>query len=55
MKVGNLAKNRIHVEHVGSSWLLYVDQKSVIRTPDRHWLRRFAVTLRKTLAGDSIA
>jgi len=52
MKLGNLAKRRVRLASVGRNWLLFVDQKSVIRTPDRHWLRRFAVEVRKSLAGD---
>jgi len=54
MKRGNFTKSRVRLEPAGSTRLLLVDQKSIISTPDRHWLRRFAVALRKTLDGDSI-
>ena len=52
MKLGDATKNRIRLESLGTRWLLLVDEKSVISTADRHWLRRFAVKLRRTLAGE---
>lgn len=52
MKIGTTAKERIRLKPVGHSWILIVDQKPLISTPDRHWLRRFAVQVRQSLAGE---
>jgi len=52
MKLEDSAKSRVRLKSTGHRWLLLVDNKSVISTTDRHWLRRFAVKLRRTLSGD---
>ncbi|EDY21346.1 hypothetical protein CfE428DRAFT_1639 [Chthoniobacter flavus Ellin428] len=52
MKLGDAAKGRIQLQPLGGRWTLFVDDKSVISTTDRHWLRRFAVTLRQNLSKD---
>lgn len=52
MKLGDAAKSRIQLQSVDGRWTLFVDDKSVISTTDRHWLRRFAVTLRQNLSKD---
>jgi hypothetical protein len=52
MKLGDTAKGRIQLHSVDGIWTLFVDDKSVISTTDRHWLRRFAVTLRQNLSKD---
>ena len=50
MKIGDTAKDRIRLTTGHGRWLLVVDEMPVITTSDRHWLRRFAVKLRQTLA-----
>jgi hypothetical protein len=51
MKLENSAKARIRLESSGDRWFILIDQKPIISTTDRHWLRRMAVTLRRRLAG----
>jgi len=54
MKIGDATKNRVHLVLGGRRWLLIVDETPVISTPDRHWLRRFAVKLRQALARETV-
>jgi hypothetical protein len=53
MKIGHRVKDRIHLESTGGRWLLIVDERPVISTQDRRWLRRVAVKLRRILADGS--
>jgi hypothetical protein len=55
MKIGHIAKGRIHVETHGKRWMLFVDQKPVISTDDRRWLKRFAVKLRRTICEEQLS
>jgi hypothetical protein len=54
MKIGDATKNRIRLVAGDQRWLLVVDKEPVISTSDHHWLRRFAVKLRQTLAREKV-
>jgi hypothetical protein len=54
MRLEAAMKPRVRLSHEGAIWQLEVDGQPILKTLDVHWLKRFAVTVRRRILGPSL-